>query len=236
MIQIEVRKMSIGSRIKEARIKQKMTQKDLGDLIGKSKSAVNNYENSVRGISSNLLIRIIKALNVDANYLFQDYFADDTLNLNDKAKKLYRDYMETDEYTQKSVDYILNKSKERIERQGATRLITRPLYFKVEEFAQDNRFASIGFSLPDTPNNRAGTALLMSFDDAMDPIYADNDCLLVRSCSSIDYDDIGIFRIGNKYMMRKMGINELLAANRKYKAIPLSSEIQCLAKVLRKIS
>ena len=65
--------MSIGSRIKEARIKQKMTQKDLGDLIGKSKSAVNNYENSVRGISSNLLIRIIKALNVDANYLFQDY-------------------------------------------------------------------------------------------------------------------------------------------------------------------
>lgn len=236
MIQLEVRKMSIGSRIKEARIKQNMTQKDLGDLIGKSKSAINNYENSVRGISSNLLIRIIKALGVDANYLFQDYFADETLSLNEKARKLYQDYMNTDEYTQKSVDYMLNKSIERIERQEASRLITRPLYFKVEEFAQDNRYASIGFSLPDTPNNRAGTALLMSFDDAMDPTYTDNDCLLVRSCSSIDFDDIGIFKVGDKYLMRKMGINELLASNRKYDAIPLSPDIKCLAKVLRKIS
>ncbi|MBQ9425917.1 MAG: helix-turn-helix domain-containing protein [Erysipelotrichaceae bacterium] len=228
--------MSIGKRIKEARIKKKMTQEDLGKLIGKSKSAVNNYENSVRGLNSNLLIKIIDALDVDANYLFQDYYLKDELKISDKAKKLYQSYMNTDEYTQKSVDSILSNSLERAEKMTSYKLITRPLFFEVEEFVKDNRFASVGFSLPDTPNNRESTAILIAFEDAMKPIYGNKDCILIKAADRINYDEIGIFQVGDRFVMRRLGIDVLTADNELFEPIPIDDSVRCVAKILRKIS
>lgn len=64
--------MGIGKRIKEARDKKGLTQKDLGLLIGVTGSAITNYENEVSHPKELVLYRLMEALDVDANFLFQD--------------------------------------------------------------------------------------------------------------------------------------------------------------------
>ena len=64
--------MSIGSRIKEARKKRKLTQEELAALIGVTKGAVANYENEVSIPKIEILYKLFDALKCDANYLYQD--------------------------------------------------------------------------------------------------------------------------------------------------------------------
>ncbi len=57
-------------RIKEARIELKMTQKELGDLIGIDKSSISQWETGhVKSITSHSLIKLADALGVTASWL-----------------------------------------------------------------------------------------------------------------------------------------------------------------------
>ena len=64
--------MGIGSRIREARLACHYTQEELAGLLGVSKGAVANYENGLHTPKEAVLCRLIPALQVDANFLFQD--------------------------------------------------------------------------------------------------------------------------------------------------------------------
>jgi len=64
--------MSIGSRIKEARESKGINQVELAKLIGISKGAIGNYETDISSPKDDILFRLMKVLNVDANYIFQD--------------------------------------------------------------------------------------------------------------------------------------------------------------------
>ena len=64
--------MGIGYRIKEAREIQGLTQIELGRLVGVTGSAITNYENETSHPKEPVMYKLIEALKVDANYLFQD--------------------------------------------------------------------------------------------------------------------------------------------------------------------
>lgn len=65
--------MSIGSRLKEARIRNKMTQAELAMAVKVTTSAIGNYETGVSSPKEPVLIELMKILGVDANFLYQDY-------------------------------------------------------------------------------------------------------------------------------------------------------------------
>ena len=64
--------MSIGTRIKDARKIKGMTQEELASLVGVSKGAIGNYESDYSSPKDEILYKIMAALGVDANYIFQD--------------------------------------------------------------------------------------------------------------------------------------------------------------------
>lgn len=64
--------MGMGYRIKEARENQGLTQTELGKIIGVTGSAITNYENEASHPKEPVMYKLIEALKVDANYLFQD--------------------------------------------------------------------------------------------------------------------------------------------------------------------
>lgn len=64
--------MSIGSRIKERREQLGMTQKQLADKLGVTKSAICNYENGTSKPKEDVLLNVFKVLSVDPNYIYQD--------------------------------------------------------------------------------------------------------------------------------------------------------------------
>ena len=68
--------MSFGSRLKEARLLRGLTQEALGELVGTSKAAIANYEAETSSPREDILIRLFNKLNVEPNYLYQDYIAE----------------------------------------------------------------------------------------------------------------------------------------------------------------
>lgn len=66
--------MGIGIKIKEARLNLGLTQEQLANLIGVKKSAVANYENDISSPREDILFKLFKVLNVDANYIFEGQY------------------------------------------------------------------------------------------------------------------------------------------------------------------
>lgn len=61
--------MDFGSRLKELRIQSGLTQKQLGNQIGVSKSVISFYERNDRCPSPDTLIRLSSVFHISADYL-----------------------------------------------------------------------------------------------------------------------------------------------------------------------
>jgi transcriptional regulator with XRE-family HTH domain len=61
----------VGSRIREIREKRGMTQDQLADAISISKGFLSEVENNKRNVSSQILLRIAKALGASVDFLLQ---------------------------------------------------------------------------------------------------------------------------------------------------------------------
>lgn len=61
-------------RLREAREKLGLTQKELANQLGITKSAVGNYELGISSPKEEVLLKIFDVLKVEPNYLFQDSF------------------------------------------------------------------------------------------------------------------------------------------------------------------
>lgn len=76
--------MSIGQRLKEARIIRQMTQEDLAKAVGVTKGAIGNYETEVSSPKESILIKLMEVLQIDANYLYQDFIRPSMLSDEEK--------------------------------------------------------------------------------------------------------------------------------------------------------
>ena len=107
--------MGIGKRIKEARENLGLTQSELACLVGVTGSAITNYEKETSHPKETVMYRLFEALEVDANYLFQDVanIPDNTANITlfefDRIKK----YRRLDNYGKRIVDLLLDEEYRR---------------------------------------------------------------------------------------------------------------------------
>lgn len=65
--------MPIGNRLKEARIQRGLTQEELARAVGVTKGAIGNYETGVSSPKESVLIKLMQVLEIDANYIYQDF-------------------------------------------------------------------------------------------------------------------------------------------------------------------
>ena len=66
----------------------------------------------------------------------------------------------------------------------------------------------------------------------MEPVYHDGDTLLIEMTEEIQPGDTGIFLVNGESYIKKLGDQELISLNPKYKNIPLDEDSYCLGKVL----
>ena len=72
--------MEFGKRLKELRTNAKLTQKQLAEMLGVTKSVVSFYELQERSPSPEVLIKLTEIFHVSADYLL-DIRSDKTLDL-----------------------------------------------------------------------------------------------------------------------------------------------------------
>ena len=64
-----VRLVNVGNRLKTLRIKKKLTQQQLADLLGLTKSVISAYENGLRYPAYDVLIKISRIFKVSTDFL-----------------------------------------------------------------------------------------------------------------------------------------------------------------------
>ena len=64
--------MEIGSKLRSRRAELGLSRNQLAEKLRISPSAIANYENGISYPKPEILISLMGALNIDANYLFQD--------------------------------------------------------------------------------------------------------------------------------------------------------------------
>lgn len=101
--------MSYKDRIKEARLAAGLTQEELGKLIGKAKSTIAGYERvNGRDPDMETIVLLMNALNVDANFIFQDDDVTDGIVLSLKERDMIKKYRFLSEGNQKAVSGLLD--------------------------------------------------------------------------------------------------------------------------------
>lgn len=243
--------MGIGYRIKEAREIQGLTQTELGKLVGVTGSAITNYENETSHPKEPVMYKLIEALKVDANYLFQDCVKlpkeanDVTLAEYDHIKK----YRNLDPHGKKMVDFTLNEEWERStldRKQKSTSVFQDDVHTpNVRLINYYYRLASAGtgqivfdmpptkrIEIPNIPEYKKVDYAIGVNGSSMEPVYHDGDMLLVEMTDEVDPGDVGIFLVDNESYVKKLGNRELISLNPAYNNIPLTEDSKCMGKVV----
>lgn len=63
----------LNDRLKEARLRAKLTQKEIADAVGIATTTYNGYERGKSDPDINTLCKMMNILGVDANFIYQDY-------------------------------------------------------------------------------------------------------------------------------------------------------------------
>ena len=99
--------MSFGKRMRQRREELGMGRGELARLLGVSLSAVGNYETDQNAMRSDLLPRLFHALQVDPNYMYQDYFSGDGLRLDAHERSQLEKYRTLTLSGRRTVDAVL---------------------------------------------------------------------------------------------------------------------------------
>ncbi len=109
--------MSIGSRIKELRTKNNITQEELAKKIGVTKGAIANYENEVSSPKIELMYKLFETLHCDANYLYQDDMQElyKDKSTPEEFETIIKKYRSLDTFGQETVSITLDRECKRVE-------------------------------------------------------------------------------------------------------------------------
>jgi len=69
--EFELKTELIGDMIKKVRKDRKLTQEELGELIGVKKSQISRLENNTKNVTVETIIRVFNALKADINFNVQ---------------------------------------------------------------------------------------------------------------------------------------------------------------------
>ena len=254
--------MGIGYRIREARERLGLTQTELGRIIGVTGSAITNYEKETSSPKEPIIFRLIEALDIDPNYLFQDCvkMPDTISNITLSEYDYIRKFRFITEYSPDGADTtnaVLDK-----EYNMALKLKEQADYIRELEQAAleqaDNRnmrlinyyyrLASAGtgqilfdtpptkkIEIPDIPSyNKVDYAIGVN-GSSMEPIFHDGDTLLIEMTDDIRQGEIGIFLVDNESYVKQLGCKELIPLNPEYPVIPLNEHSKCMGRVVNKL-
>jgi len=252
--------MAIGKRIKEARLKKSLTQEELAKIVGVTKGAIANYESNTSNPKEPIMYALIEALDVDANFLFQDCVKiKKAPTYSVEAMTLARDYDSLDKWGQKQVRSTADIEIERMadEQQARTaentsiaaelaasrndmeaaeeiEYFTIPIYnmpMSAGTGQEAGQEYPEDFLLKKRPPR--GTSYIAHIcGDSMEPTYHDGDLVFIYSTLDIDVGQVGAFFMDGQMWVKELGDGVLISHNPDYPPRPMTEDIRCQGLVL----
>ena len=116
--------MGIGERIRQRRMELNISRNQLANMVHVTPSAIANYENSVSYPKIEILIALMAALQVDANYLYRDYLSDQMVRtlcggmVAQREQESIEKYRKLSDVGREVVNMVIDEEYQRLERHG----------------------------------------------------------------------------------------------------------------------
>lgn len=255
-------KKSIGEILKEHRINANISVKQISEqLIAKgfkaSEKTIYSWESNNSHPTPDALLTMCKAYGItDVLSAFSNIETG-----YDKPSKseweLIKKYRLLDKHGIKTVNYVLNSEIERVE--AFSKLMTQTAHPSATVELSTNhihsgriidyyRSVSAGngqvifddvyserIPIPDIPEYRRVAYAVKVSGNSMEPLYYDEDILLIEPTCEVDVGEIGIFNVDGQAYVKKLGDGELISLNKGYGNISLEENSRCMGRVVDKL-
>ncbi|PXX75303.1 XRE family transcriptional regulator [Dielma fastidiosa] len=238
--------MSIGKRIRELRESKGLTQSQLAELLGITKSAVGNYELDLSGPKESVLYKLIDVLECDANYLFQDGVSkkQNEFKVTPYEQEHIKKYRTLDRHGKKAIDQLLDVEYTRIVEQSLQLdEVPAPYLYTKTEYLTGLSAGTGLFVFDDIPTQvinvpeeyKEADFVIGVSGDSMQPTYYNGDKVAVKKSPCISRGEIGVFMIDGSGYIKELGDGVLISHNKSFNDINLTESTICIGRVLGKI-
>lgn len=236
-------------RIKEARERAGLSQKQLAEYLNIKPNTFSGYETGAHDPKSNILMEIAKLCNTTVDYLLClvdnpniDKGVRDQISF--KERLLVEKYRQLDKYSQKAVDAVVAIELERCNcvkintgvynqpiKHYSTPYYDLPVSAGTGEFLDSEHYTIV--ELTEEPPRGANFMVRVS-GDSMEPTYHDGDKLFIKQQHDVEIGEIGIFMIDGDVYVKELAEDGLISHNEKYSKIQFHeyNNIRCYGKVL----
>ncbi len=238
--------MGMGEQLRKRRTELGLSRNELAEEVHVTPSSIANYENGISYPKPDILISLIKALDVDANYLYRDYLANSTIRdvygqeLTDDEKEAISRYRELSDSAKKFVRLIIGEEHQRM---CLERWIDTPCYMP----GTHKRGAGFLMREPEYKirtkdmNIPPGTDFCFQIRiDRYEPVYQKYDVIALKR-GYAEHNEIGLFLLNGIYYIRIMCKEEEQCRLRALNVcdadivIHEGDDLQCIGKVIDKV-
>lgn len=237
----------IASVLKRLRENTKYTADEVGAMVGKSGKTVNAWENGRGQPDAEMLIKLCGIYKV--NNILAEF--DDSNTIKQKSSisleesELLNKYRALDYFGKKAIDELLNTEYTRCtapyEDEQPTIQIKHS-YYKVSAgrgflLGDGDDWCDDEIEVPDTPDTRKADYALTIQGNSMEPVFRNDDIILVKQQGAVDLGQIGIFVLNGEGYIKKNGGDRLISLNDEYDDILIEEydTCRCVGKVIGRV-
>ncbi len=245
--------MAFIDRLKDARKNAGLTQEKLAQKIGVAKSTYTGYEKGNSEPNMYVLSKIMDALKVDANYLYQDEVEEihDTRATPYEMEHLVKRYRLLDPYGKEAVDGVLDVEYRRCDAERKADRREKKDTAAIEEPEEEAVYILPYYLHPSSAGTgehsegdeweeltlrkrppRGASYVVRVRGDSMEPTYRDGDRVFVRVGAALRPGQIGIFIMGGEQYIKELGDGVLISHNPEYGFRPMTADVRCQGLVL----
>lgn len=199
--------MGFSERLKEIRIGNGLSQKELADMVNTSAAAIGNYECGLNYPKITVLMDLMACLNCDANYFYQDYlppsYAENKFT--EEEVLLIKKYRKLNAHGKKAVKAILDVeykcAEEWFENGNLIGLDMCHPILKSRGYVLSPTCSKI--QVAPTETNKLADFCVKLISNSTKPIFRTGDVVLFKK-EPVPHNDIGLFRVNGIIHIKKL--------------------------------
>ena len=239
--------MSFAARLRKAREDQGLTQQNVADMLGVSKSTYSGYETGKREPDVFKIKALSEALSISADVLIGSSVIPLSQTFSQEETEHIKKYRVLDTHGRKVVDHVLDDEYDRMTHIESREEKGRITYISLYDLAASagtgeplgTTYYTTKIEIPTEQVPEDAHCCLRVNGDSMEPAYKDGDIVFVqRQDESVREGEIGIFSLNGEGYMKRLGRKDLESLNPKYPPIPIREfdDLRCFGRVLGKVS
>lgn len=221
-----MKKNILGSVIKDARKKKKLTQEQLSKLTGYSQNTISNHENGNRSLDEDNIKTYATALDLTPDDLFEALDIKNSLEnkimiidkKQTKIDNLLDLYSQLEESRQTKVyNFAEYQLREQNKRPKTTIEIRGYVSAGTGEWLEDEIVDEVSYEGVIPEHDFA----VKVNGDSMLPLFEDGQVIFIKSTSDVRDGQIIVCQVNNEAFVKKLSGNKLVSLNKKYEDISI---------------